>query len=97
LTKVSLKEDIQGLDIQVDGVSLVIDERLHQAVEGGFETLGAISPKIEEVFDQLALTIGTILDSSPGLSDPIEMYLDGLKGAIVNYHLLFTLSSRQIY
>ena len=94
MTKARLTQDVLGLDIQVDGVTLVIDERLHRAAEGGFETLGSISPKIEEVFDQLALTVGAILDASPGLKDPLEMYLDGLKGAIVSFHLLFTSSPR---
>ncbi len=94
MTKAQLTQDVYGLDIQVDGVTLVIDEKLHQAVEGGFETLGSISPKIEEVFDQLALTVGSVLDASPGSKDILEMYLDGLKGAIVNFHLLFNSSPR---
>ncbi len=95
MAKVKLVSDLLSLDIKVGDIHLEIDETAHRDCEGGFETLGAVSPKIEEVFDALAMVVGGILDTFPGNSSLMETYLEGLKGATIQYLLLFSAAQKR--
>ena len=95
MTKVQLVPDLFSLDITVSDIHLVIGETAHRECDEGFEILGAVSPKIEEVFDSLAMVVGDILDAFPGDPSLMEMYLEGLKGAIIQYFLLFSATKKR--
>jgi len=86
VTTVTLTED--GLDFIVHVGSLELDPAAHGR-EGGAEVLESVRDKVREVFDQLAWTATVIMDRFPGEEAPMILYLEGLKGIIIQYDLLF--------
>lgn len=95
MTKVHLTQDLIALDLTVSDVHLAIDDKAHEQIDGGFEALGVVSPKIEEVFDALAMVVGDILDTFPGSPSLMETYLEGLKGVMIQYLLLFSAAQKR--